>query len=61
MLRLSDRPTDEEYAQTISVVEDQTDRMTKLVKDLFAMTALEGYEISETVHLDLLMGETVDA
>ena len=34
--------------------------MTKLVKDLFAMTALEGYEISETVHLDLLMGEIVD-
>jgi signal transduction histidine kinase len=60
VLRLSDRPTDEEYAQTISVVEDQTKRMTKLVKDLFAMTALEGYEISETVHLDLLMGEIVD-
>ena len=55
VLRLSDKPTDEEYAQTISVVEDQTDRMTKLVKDLFAMTALEGYEISDTVRLDLLM------
>ena len=60
VLGLSDRPTDEEYAQTISVVEDQTDRMTKLVKDLFAMTALEGYEISDTVRLDLLMGQIVD-
>ena len=60
MLRLSDKPTDEEYAQTIRVVEDQTKRMTKLVKDLFAMTALEGYEISDTVRLDLLMGQIVD-
>lgn len=57
VLALSETPTQEEYAEAISVVAKQTDRMKKLVDDLFAMCALNGYEISEKVDVEKLLHE----
>lgn len=57
VLALSETPTKEEYAEVISVVTKQTDRMKNLVDDLFAMCALNGYEISEKVDVEKLIHE----
>lgn len=57
VLALSEVPTREEYAEVISVVAKQTDRMKKLVDDLFAMCALNGYDISEKVDVGNLIRE----
>lgn len=60
VLNMSDEPSIDEYQDTIEIVHKQTDRMIKLVDDLFAMYALNGYEINETVYVDKLMNEIVN-
>lgn len=42
-------PSLEEYAEVGAIVKHRTDRMKKLVDNLFAMCSLNGYEISEKV------------
>lgn len=42
-------PSLEEYAEVGAIVKHRTDRMKKLVDNLFAMRSLNGYEISEKV------------
>lgn len=59
VLSISNPPTTEEYEETLSIVKKQTDRMTSLVNDLFAMCALNGYQISETVPIKELLSEIV--
>ena len=59
VLQMSDIPSTEEYEETITVVKNQTERMTKLVEDLFAMCALKGYETDDTIHVDSLIKEII--
>lgn len=57
VLALSEVPTQEEYEEVLSVVTKQTERMKKLVDDLFAMCSLNGYDISEKVDMEMLLHE----
>ena len=52
VLNMYEEPTKEDLQDTIETVEKQTDRMIRLVDDLFAMYSLSGYEMIDTIYVD---------
>lgn len=59
VLYMSNDPSKEELAETMQVVENQTNRMIKLVDDLFAMYELREYDLSEVILVDKVIDEVV--
>lgn len=59
VLYMSNDPSKEELAETMQVVENQTNRMIKLVDDLFAMYELREYDLSEVIFVDKVIDEVV--
>lgn len=59
VLYMSNDPSKEELAETMQVVENQTNRMIKLVDDLFAMYELREYDLSEVIFVDKVIDELV--
>lgn len=59
VLALSEHPTSDEYADTFEIVKNQTARMSKLIDDLFAMCAMNGYEIEDKVSPGELVSEII--
>lgn len=59
VLYMSNNPSKEELAETMQVVENQTNRMIKLVDDLFAMYELREYDLSEVILVDKVIDEVV--
>lgn len=59
VLDMYEEPTKEDLQDVIEIVEKQTDRMIRLVDDLFAMYTLSGYEIIETIYVDKLIDDIV--
>ncbi|MDA3731021.1 HAMP domain-containing sensor histidine kinase [Niameybacter massiliensis] len=60
VLDMYEEPTIEDLHDTIKIVEKQTDRMIRLVDDLFAMYALNGYEMIDKIYVDKLIHEIVN-
>lgn len=52
VLQLSGDPTAEEYRQTVRVVKKQTERMIRLVDDLFTISSQRNYDFNDTVDFD---------
>lgn len=50
----------EEYESLINVISAQTERLSKLIKDLLNMTCVEGNQINEEVDLDLELSEIIE-
>lgn len=59
VLYMSGEPTKEDLEEAMEVVDKQTNRMIKLVDDLFAMYELRGYELSEVIYVDKVINEVV--
>lgn len=59
VLNLTESPTEDDYKETIEVVKKQTERMTRLVNDLFTMCALNEYETEESIYIDSLISESI--
>lgn len=59
VLYMSDAPSKEELAETMQVVEKQTNRMIKLVDDLFAMYELREYDLSEVIPVNEVIDEVI--
>lgn len=59
VLYMSNDPSKEELAETMQVVENQTNRMIQLVDDLFAMYELREYDLSEVILVDKVIDEVV--
>lgn len=57
VLQLSDAPTTEEYRQTFSVVKKQTERMTRLVDDLFTISSQRDYDFNDAVDFDSMFSD----
>ena len=60
VLELDKSPTEEEYRLTLGVLRKQSDRMIRLVDDLFAMVALGEAPLTDVVPLDQLLSEIID-
>lgn len=52
VLQLSDDPTAEEYRQAVHVVKKQTERMIRLVDDLFTISSQRNYDFTDAVDFD---------
>lgn len=55
VLGLEENPSSEEYAWTVQVAEKQTERMIKLVNDLFTMSMQHDYSFEDNVDLNLML------
>ena len=60
VLELDDMPSREEYANTVAVVKKQSDRMIRLVDDLFAMTSNRNYEFCDLIDFDSMFFEIAE-
>lgn len=59
VLYMSQDPSKEELAETMQVVENQINRMIKLVDDLFAMYELREYDLSEVICVNKVIDEVI--
>ncbi len=59
VLRLEDHPTTEQYEQTINVVGKQTQRMIRLVDDLFRMSSQRNYGFDDEVQFDEMFRDII--
>ena len=60
VLDMDEAPSQEEYAETVQVIRRQTQRMTRLVDDLFAMSALQDCGIEEEIDMLSLVQNQID-
>lgn len=59
VLYMSKDPSKEELAETMQVMENQINRMIKLVDDLFAMYELREYDLSEVILVNKVIDEVI--
>jgi len=52
VLKMDENPTPEDYAELMDVVTRQTERMCRLVDDLFAMSSLQECNMDDVIELD---------
>lgn len=59
VLYISGEPSKQELEETMEIVSKQTNRMIKLVDDLFAMYEFRGYELADYIHVESLIDEII--
>lgn len=59
VLYMSKDPSKEELAETMQIMENQINRMIKLVDDLFAMYELREYDLSEAIFVNKVIDEVI--
>lgn len=57
VLLLDENPSKEDYMESITVVQMQTERMTKLIQELLVISTAENCEKNDNVELELLIKE----
>ncbi|MEA5004554.1 MAG: HAMP domain-containing sensor histidine kinase, partial [Christensenella sp.] len=57
VLQLSDDPTTDEYKQTVDVVKKQTERMVRLVDDLFTISSQRCYDFNDPIDFDSMFAD----
>lgn len=57
VLQLESDPTTAEYKQTVNVVKKQTDRMIRLVDDLFTISSQRNYDFNDTLDIDSMFND----
>ena len=59
VLKLSETPSAQEYSEVIRVVDRQTERMTRLIQDLFTMCSLHGYALDDRIDVEQMIREVL--
>lgn len=59
VLRLEEKPTGGQYEQTINIVGKQTERMIRLVDDLFTMSSQRDYDFRDAVQFDSMFRDII--
>lgn len=57
VLQLSNDPTTDEYKQTVDVVKKQTERMVRLVDDLFTISSQRCYDFNDPIDFDSMFAD----
>lgn len=60
VLKLSENPSVEEYSDVLKIVGRQTERMTRLIQDLFTMCSLHGYALDDKIDVDQMIREVLE-
>lgn len=57
VLQVDDHPTQEDYKETIDIIQKQNDRMIKLVNDLMLMSSSNTIENDHIIDIDMILDE----